>query len=556
MEVRMMVKVLSRAAVLLVLLGVLSLSGATMGRTVAPGDRQAAARQLLASPAARFMTPQALMALTATAGGERKLGEDTSIGQGAGSQAVPRQGGLSPNTVAPARLANVRVNDPGEDSHQVDQTTQSETSIAAVGDRVAVGFNDSQTTLQTLTAGSTLAGYGYSTNGGATFTDGGPLPNQAGCNNFGDPWLAADRGGAVYYSTLTLCAAGLFVGVARSTDGGRTFSAPTIIVPQSTGVLYQADKDAMTAGPDPHARGRDNLYDTWDDFTLSTAGSFTAGLAVARSVDGGTHWQVAYASQVPLSQPCPGDPQASSFTQYIGAQPLVDPGTGALYVAAEKLSASCPSAAGAPPNPVVPSEVIFTSTDGGLHFGPEVKVADITFSFPQGALELAPGRLMRNLEFPTLALLGPSLELAWNDGRSGQSHILLSQSSDGTHWSSPTSVTAGSGDELQPSMSSDGSSLQVLYYQRNPDNTLDVLVASSAGGTDFRSQRVTTQSFSGALTLPHSDPVIAPAYMGDYIDNVASGGHRYFAWGDNRDTVTGFLYPQGRPDPDVFFARR
>jgi hypothetical protein len=502
------------------------------------------------------MTPQALMALTATVGGQRRLGEDASIGEAASSQAVPRPSGLSPNAVAPARLANVRVNDPGEDTHQQDQTTQSETSIAAVGDRVAVGFNDSQTSLLALTAGSSLSGYGYSTNGGAAFTDGGALPNQAGCINFGDPWLAADRGGAVYYSTLALCTAGLFVGVARSNDGGRTFGPPTIIMPQNTGVFYQADKDAMTAGPDPQARGRDNLYDTWDDFTLSTAGSFTAGLAVARSVDGGTHWQVAYASQVPLMQPCPGDPQAFSFTQYIGAQPLVDPGTGALYVAAEKLSASCPSTAGAPPNPALPSEVIFASTDGGLHFGPEVKVADVTFSFPQGALELAPGSFMRNLEFPTLALLGSSLYLAWNDGRSGQSHVLVSSSADGTHWSSPTSVTAGSGDELQPAMSSDGSSLQVLYYQRNRDNTLDVLVASSTDGTNFQSQRVTTQSFHGALTLPQSDPVIAPAYMGDYIDNVASGGHRYFAWGDNRDTVTNFLYPQGRPDPDVFFARR
>jgi hypothetical protein len=37
---------------------------------------------------------------------------------------------------------------------------------------------------------------------------------------------------------------------------------------------------------------------------------------------------------------------------------------------------------------------------------------------------------------------------------------------------------------------------------------------------------------------------------------VSDGGHLYLAWGDNRDKVTNFLYPKGRNDPDVFFAKR
>ena len=59
----------------------------------------------------------------------------------------------------------------------------------------------------------------------------------------------------------------------------------------------------------------------------------------------------------------------------------------------------------------------------------------------------------------------------------------------------------------------------------------------------------------GVFTAPQFDPIIAAAYMGDYISGVSSGGHQYFAWGDNRDIVTNFLWPQGRHDPDVFFAR-
>jgi hypothetical protein len=42
--------------------------------------------------------------------------------------------------------------------------------------------------------------------------------------------------------------------------------------------------------------------------------------------------------------------------------------------------------------------------------------------------------------------------------------------------------------------------------------------------------------------------------MGDYLANVNVGGQGYFAWGDNRDIVTNALWPDGRHDPDVFFA--
>ena len=99
-------------------------------------------------------------------------------------------------------LTNVRVNNPAEDSHQIDQTTQSEPMLTVSGSNVAVGFNDSQTALLALTAGADLTGYAYSTDGGASFTDGGALPNAPGFVNFGDPWLAHDRAGNLYFSNL------------------------------------------------------------------------------------------------------------------------------------------------------------------------------------------------------------------------------------------------------------------------------------------------------------------------------------------------------------------
>jgi hypothetical protein len=165
---------------------------------------------------------------------------------------------------------------------------------------------------------------------------------------------------------------------------------------------------------------------------------------------------------------------------------------------------------------------------------------------------------MRNLEFPTVAMLGSKLFVAWNDGSGGHSHIVLASSSDnGATWS-VTPVTHGaSGDALQPAMSAD-TALHILYYHVNSTTprTLDTYVSDSPDGTSFTATRVSTVSFPGVFTAPQFDPIIAGAYMGDYIVNATDGTHQYFVWGDNRDVVTNAFWPAGRHDPNVYFAKR
>jgi hypothetical protein len=456
-------------------------------------------------------------------------------------------------------MSNVRVNAPREDSNQLDQTTQSETTIAVSGQNVAVGFNDSQTTLLFFTPGTDLNGIAVSHNGGQTFSDIGVIPNNTPTINLGDPWLASDSAGTMYYSSLVddPLKGSLLVGVARSTDGGESWSAP-IEVPPPAGVssfFYFADKDAMTAGS-----GTGNLYDSWDDFTFTfdpNSGNFVvlSGLPVAHSTDGAQTWSTVYADRVPVfnsADPC-------SFHQYIGAQPIVGP-DGTVYAAALRFDVNDPNCTGAPETE---SEYIFASHDGGATFPQKVKIADVTSSTQGfGAFVLGPGQFMRNLEFPTLAFAGSALYATWNDGGdgSGRSHIRLAKSSDGGNTWAASWVTSGSNDEAQPSISSDASGLHILYYQISPaaDGTslLDAVVSDSADGSSFSSTRVTTQSFPGVFSAPNFDPIIAFGYMGDYISNVSSGGRQYFAWGDNRDIVTNFLWPNGRHDPDVFFAKR
>ena len=302
-------------------------------------------------------------------------------------------------------------------------------------------------------------------------------------------------------------------------------------------------------GPSPTSARSDVLYDTWDD-TSCDVSTFTCtnGLPVSHSTDGGRTWSLSYADRI--SQ----DPNGCSFAQYIGAQPLVDPKNGTLYVAAEKLAVTDTGCTF--DQPLVRSQVVFRSTDGGTTFGPATTIATVTPATPQGALDLGDGKFIRTIEFPTLALAGGSLYAAWNDGANGNSHVRIARSSDGAASWSTSWVTTGSGDELQPSLTASKSGLHVLYYQRNNDNTLDVAEASGTNGAGWTTSLVSSQSFPGVVTVPQFDPQIGFGYMGDYLGSATDGTKTFYAWGDNRNTLTNFTHPSGRHDPDVYFAKK
>ena len=512
--------------------------------------RQQIAQHILSTQAAGAMTAPARTALRMVATGSRDL--STGLPAGGLSAAAPSAGASNAGNLAKPAFTNVRVNDPAQDTHQTDQTTQSETAIAVAGSHVAVGYNDSQQTGLFLTAGASITGYSYSADGGASFTDGGALPNTPEFNNLGDPWLASARSGDMYFSNLAFDNLNFNgdVAVAKSTDGGKTWGTPVPVFRPPISTIYFGDKPAVATGPDPAVTSRDDLYVAYDDFSVNLNVrpiKVFDGLPVTRSTDGGKTWKLTYAARFLLPR------RGCSFQQFIGATPIVNHATGALYVVAEKLAATDPHCKGAP---LQRSEWIFRSTDGGKTFAPGVKIASVTEAVPNGLLFLGPGKYMRDLEFPAIALRGNAIYVAWNDRANGHSHIRLATSTNGGHTWAVRLVTHGSGDEVQPALSADASGIHLLYYHRNANNTLDVLAGNSRNGTGFSQKRVTTQSFPGTLTVPQFDPIIAFGYMGDYIANVSDGSHQYFAWGDNRDTVTNFMYPNGRADPDVFLARQ
>jgi hypothetical protein len=363
--------------------------------------------------------------------------------------------------------------------------------------------------------------------------------------------LASDRTGAMYYATLAFDVfngGNLDIAVSKSKDGGKTWSAAVPVSRPPIEIFYLGDKEAMTVGPDPSVKNRDNIYVAWGDFVFDVpTGDRFNGLPLARSIDGGASWQIAYVDKI---MP---DTTGCSLGQYTGAQPFVDRKSGTLWVAAEKISVTDPTCEG---GPVERSEWIFRSTDGGQTFGAGVKIADVTPSVPDGLLKLDEGQYMRNLEFPTLAQRNNALYVAWNDGAGGNSHIRLAKSTNGGRSWSLSWATQGANDEVQPALSGDSAGLHLAYYRRNRNNTLDVFLANSEDGMSFVAKRVTTRSSPGVFTILQFDPTMASGYMGDYIANVSDGAHQYLAWGDNRDRVTNYLWPHGRNDPNVYFARQ
>jgi hypothetical protein len=211
-------------------------------------------------------------------------------------------------TSRPPRVGpNVRVNAP-QQGFPDGLFGRSETSIAssADGQLMVTGFNDAQgfcgqpfgvaCTPQTP---SGLSGYAFSSDGGATWTDGGapPLLSFGGHVVFtrGDPWL--DRGGldnaTFYYANLSVdfnTGADLGASVHRGhfdSTGGFAWSDVQVLAPPSAGDSY--DKESIAAAKD----GSGAVYVTVTNFKKVCnvpAGGF-GQIEVWRSHNGGTTWQ-------------------------------------------------------------------------------------------------------------------------------------------------------------------------------------------------------------------------------------------------------------------------
>jgi len=170
-----------------------------------------------------------------------------------------------------------------------------------------------------------MRGY-FSSNGGTSW--GGvdlPLPPAQGSNgiDFGsDPTLAFDTRGNVFYGYIVIFFGngngvnGTEMAVARSTDGGQTYSSVNFFGFEG-GSNHFNDKPMITADTNRNSPFRDNVYIAWD---AAAGGSIGGGIRVAASTDHGANFTTTRADD-------PSGPGRS-----IGASPAVGP-NGELYVA-------------------------------------------------------------------------------------------------------------------------------------------------------------------------------------------------------------------------------
>lgn len=382
-----------------------------------------------------------------------------------------------------------------------------------------------------LTYDFTLGVYA-SADGGESWIEAPPLallsdpdPNKRWAG-ISDPVLAFDDAGGCYLVALpfpgpTSPLVTLGIAVYKSTDGGRNWSAPNFIHPNTTGI---DDKQWAASDRNPSSKHYGNVYIAWDN---------GAQLAFARTTDRGATWTGV--GNKPVGEPLATDSFAPSIA-------VTDDGSVYIFW-------------------IAGSTIKFVkSTTGGNKFSsPQVVASGLTTlsaglggsGFPK-----FPGGRFRVLTLPSAcAGAADTLLVAWADYRDGISRIYYRRSVDGgATWLGPTSGQAllpwylASGPDQQdfhPQLASrPGGQIACAFYEFGPKWSGGppwihvILVTSSDGGATFTTREtVTNVPWDPEVDAPlsHGDPTTT--FIGDYFG--LAGSTRGFLpfWTDTRTGI-------------------
>lgn len=290
------------------------------------------------------------------------------------------------------------------------------------------------------------------------------------------------------------------VGVQRSTDGGRSFG-PVVLVQDDHSCQVFNDKNWITVDTQRHSPHYGRIYSVWDRSTR------TGGPQVLRfSDDHGRSWS----RLTTISAPTSGTS---------GAQPVVL-NDGTLLDVYE---------AGTNQSLLIRAQ---RSTDGGVHFSRPVDVAvdlaSMSPDFRDGAdlpnvgIDRATGRVYT----------------VWADQRfrrDGDNDVVLTSSTDGSHWSRVQRVTTGpTGDGMDHFMAAvaaaDGHvwvSYRTRDYLPAPSNLVGMDVVTSAdGGRSFS----TPLRLGPTSNLRYTSPTDRGLFLGDYMGIDATPGRAAAVW--------------------------
>lgn len=186
-------------------------------------------------------------------------------------------------------------------------------------------------------------GWGYTFDGGATWTDGGLFvePNYM---RQSDPGVTTDNNGNFYAVVLSSDGVpenGLYV--YESTNGGVSWSSPREVISLFPSAFEDKEFIACDRTSSSHSG---NLYVAWDRFIITD--SVTTQIVLRRSIDQGLNW----GTTVPVSE--------QDGVHY--PIPVVGHG-GEVFVAWTDF--------------IAPSIKIDMSLDGGVTFGTDLTVADV-----------------------------------------------------------------------------------------------------------------------------------------------------------------------------------
>jgi hypothetical protein len=372
------------------------------------------------------------------------------------------------------------------------------------------------------------SGYYWSKDGGITWGNG--LLGYPDIDNsilgvydaISDPVVAFDGQGNAYYSGLAYKSSsepvlefprpwiannGIFV--AKSTDGGETYSQITFVAQSPTGTIFN-DKQWFTIDPE-----NGYIYFTWTMFQ-----GVQARVVFSRSTDEGLNWDpprdISRWFEIPR--------------QTQGSMPVVGL-DGTIYVSWIDYSEM--------------SLMLSVSNDNGQSwpiFAEPIKGVDPPPTYV-GDNEYRTPTISSMAIDRSQANTSGNLYIVWHDNRNGNPDILLIRSEDGgSSWSEPQRLNDdsenGTAEQFFPwiDVSPEGDVHVVFYDKReDPGNYfLDLYYTHSKDGKNFdKNWKITSNSSDPSHSYHQSGSV----FIGDYIGIDSSENYAYAFWADTRKGV-------------------